>query len=527
MLINLPKFSYSRIGAYLTKQKAELVLLVALSLFVVVWRMPLLDKPLDDDSTANAYGARLILQGEPLYSTYHPGHHLPAIYYIYALTFRLLGDSPAAIRFFLSLWLIPTAYLLYYLARTFSDKKAGWLAVIFFILLTSDYTLEGHAPEIEQFANLPRIGAMLLLITLLTQKRADWHFVWVGLIGAVCFWFKAVYLAPFILTGVALLTQFWWQRHQPRAINHFIKRILWLGSGLILGLIPVVAYFGVLGLLPRLALVFTLGQSHVSLTDSNPLFIFLFPLTGLAIANLPLLIFGLAAVLLMPLDKSLPTPPKYLIPLWLLLSFIEAGISRNAFHHYYLLITPSLSLLAAWLVTQPYRLAQLNSKLKQTGSAIPLTLLVAVGGVYLFVNGGYLYHYLRYKTGHETYRDFVLNSWPPVGPMFVALQDIADYIKTHSNPEDRIYIYSEEVQLYYLTNRRCALDFIWIVYLAHPAIPGGPTELQRRLLAPTTKFIVIAQPNPPLWLTDGLAKDYHLVETIADRQIYQRNGQSQ
>jgi hypothetical protein len=511
---------FSRIKVYLTNQKVTLTFIVILSLLIVLWRLPLLDKPLDDDSAANAYGARLILQGEPLYSTYHPGHHMPAIYYIYTLAFMLIGDSPAAIRFFLSLWLIPTAYLLYVLARTLVDQKGSWLAVIFFVLLTSDYTLEGHAPEIEQFANLPRIGATLLLITFLNSKTKDWYLLWIGLVAAICFLLKAVYVTPLILSGVVLLTQFWSQRSQAGVTYRLIKQLLWLGAGLALGFMPVIAYFGVIGLLPRLALVFTLGQGHVSLTDFSPLFIFLFPLSGLAIANLPLLILALAGALLMPLDKSLPIPSKYLIPLWLFLSFIEAGLSRKAFPHYYLLITPALCLIAAWLVTQPYRLL----KSKAIGLAVPLILLCAIGGVYLFINGGYLSHYVRYKTGQETYRDFVLNSWPPVGSMFVALQDIATYIKIHSDPEDRIYIYSEEVQLYYLTNRRCALDFIWIIYLEHPAIPGGLPEMQRRLFAPTTEFIVIAQPDPPAWLTTGLAKDYHLVETIAERQIYQRNG---
>jgi hypothetical protein len=433
-----------------------------------------------------------------------------------------VGDSPAALRFFLSLWLIPTTYLLYGLARAFADQKTSWLAVIFFLLLTSDYALEGYSTEIEQFVNLPRIGATLLLITLLSRNAKDWQFVWMGLIGAVCLLFKAVYVSPLALTGLALLAQFWARRNEPDAAGRLVRRILWLGGGLLLGLLPVVVYFGALGLLPRLGLVFTIGQRHVSAAVVNPLFILLFPITGLTIANLPLLILGLSGGLLMPLDKSLPTLPKRLIPLWFLLSFVEAGISRNAFPHYYLLITPSLSLLAAWLVTQLYHLAQLKLKFKPVVWPVPALLLLAVGGIYLFVNGGYLYHYFRYKTGQETYRDFVLYSWPPTGEMFVALQDIADYVQAHSQPDDRIYIWSEEVQLYYLANRRCALDFIWVIYLENSVIPGDLSDRQLRLFAPTTKFIIIAQDNPPAWLTNGLAKDYRLVKIIGGRKIYQR-----
>lgn len=504
--------------------RAELILLALLPIVVLLTRLPYLDKPLDDDSAANAYGGRLILQGEPLYSSYHPGHHLPLIYYINALAFSLWGDNPWAIRFFLALWLIPTAYLFYYLARTFADRKTSWIALFLLLLLTSDYVLEGHTAEIELFANLPRIAGIFLLLTFQNRHAKDWQYVWIGLIGAVCILFKAVYISALVLAGLTLLIQFWGEPDKKAGLNHLIRRIVWMGLGLMAGLLPVVIYFGALGLLPRLGLVFTLGQDHVRSTGANPLFLFLYPLSGLAIANLPLLTLGLAGTLLMPFDKTLPRLTKYIILCWFLLSFIEAGINYNAFWHYYLLITPSLSLLAAWFITQPLRLTQGHSKFKWASRPIPVLLLLTIAATYLFTNSGYLSHYVRYKTDQETYRDFVLKSWPPTGPMFVALQDIAVYVQTHSQPDDRIYIWSEEVQLYFLANRRCALDFIWPVYLDNPNIPDGPLELQHRLFASTTKFIIIAQDNPPIWLIQGLTKNYRLVKTIAGRAIYQRNN---
>ncbi|NJN94517.1 MAG: glycosyltransferase family 39 protein [Anaerolineales bacterium] len=504
-------------------QKIELILLGLLPIIVLLTRLSYFDKPLDDDSAANAYGGRLILQGEPLYSSYHPGHHLPLIYYINALAFSLWGDNPWAIRFFLALWLIPAAYLFYYLARTFADRKTSWIALFLFLLLTSDYVMEGHTAEIELFANLPRIASIFLLLIFQSRNTKDWQYVWIGLIGAVCILFKAVYVSALGVTGLILLIQFWAEQDKKDGFHRLIRRAVWMGLGLLMGLLPVVIYFGTLGLLPRLSLVFTLGQDHVNSTGVNPLFLFLYPLSGLAIANLPLLTLGLAGALLMPFDKTLPRLTKYIILLWFVLSFIEAGISYNAFWHYYLLIIPPLSLLAAWFIMQPLRLAQGNPKLKWAGWAIPALFLLTIGATYLFVNSGYLYHYARYKTGQETYRDFVLKSWPPTGPMFVALQDIAVYIQSHSQPDDRIYIWSEETQLYFLANRRCAVDFIWPMFLENPNIPGGPAELQQQLFAPTTKFIIIAQDNPPVWLTRGLTKDYRLVETIAGRAIYQRN----
>ncbi|MBI1880613.1 MAG: glycosyltransferase family 39 protein [Chloroflexi bacterium] len=491
-------------------------------MLVVVSRLPYLEKPFDEDSAANAYGGRLILQGEPLYSSYHPGHHLPAVYYIFALAFFLFGDSTVAIRFFLALWLIPTAGLLYYLARTIADKKTSYLAASLFVLLSADYILEGHTAEIEMFANLPRIAGTLVLIKLLERRRAAWQFSPIGLIGAVAILFKAVYISPLFLAGLILLTQFWSHRQEKDAASNLLSRIFWIGAGFFLGLLPVVAYFGMLGLLPRVGLVFTLGQIHINSEPVNPMFIFLYPLSGLALANAPFFIIGLTGAFLLLWNKSIPSPPQKIMLLWLFMCFVEAGFSRNPYLHYYQLIVPPLSVLAACAINHLYQLARAHHKIKPVAWAVSASLLLAIGGAYLFANGGYLYHYGRYKIGQETYQEFVLNSWPPTGPMFVAIQDIANYIETRSEPDDRIYIWSNETQLYYWANRRCAVDFIWPIYVELAPIPGGQQEMQHRLLASTTKFIVIAQDNPPTWLIDGLAKHYSLVKTISERKIYQR-----
>jgi hypothetical protein len=206
---------------------------------------------------------------------------------------------------------------------------------------------------------------------------------------------------------------------------------------------------------------------------------------------------------------------------------MEAGFSRNPFMHYYQLISPPLSLLAAWAIIYVYQVAPVYPKMKQVVWIVPVSLLLAIGGAYFFINGGYLYHYIRYKTGQDTHKTFVLESWPPTGAMVVALQDIANYIQIHSQPDDRIFIWSDEIQLYYLTQRRCAVDFIWPIFVDLAPIPGGPEEMQRRLFASTTKFIVIGQDNPPAWLVDGLTQHYSLVKTINNRKIYQRLDSSE
>jgi hypothetical protein len=305
-------------------------------------------------------------------------------------------------------------------------------------------------------------------------------------------------------------------------VVHLATCLGWIGAGFVAGTLPVIIYFGGLKLLPRLSLAFTLGQAHIDDTSAGMIFLLLYPLIGLSMSNLPILIMGLSGAWLMLRERSMPGLQRSIIPLWLLLSFVEAGFSRKLFLHYYLLIVPPLSLLAAWLLTQLHYTGQRHYGIKPIALIVSALLLLSIGIAYIYRNGGYLYHYIRYETGIESYRAFVLNGWPPDGPTLVALQDIADYIQAHSTPKDRIYIWSDDVQLYYLANRRCALDFIWPIYVESPLVPGSPEEMQRRILASSTKFIVIAQDNPPGWLTQGLAEHYKLAEIIEGRKIYQR-----
>ncbi len=494
--------------------KKSIVEFFILALCVILLRAPSLIEPFDKDSSANAYGAWLIVQGEPLYGYYHPAHHLPAIYYIYALGFALFGNSLFAVKFLLLLWTIPTAYLLYRLAHYFTPS-ARWLAPILFVLLTTDNTLQGNSAQIELFANLPRIGAILLLIYLVKHKKTDGQFGLLGLVGAICFLFKAVYLAPLALAGLISWLELGYSRQ-------FARRMAWLILGFGVGLCPVMVYFGSLGLLPRVVAIFTMGQAYVDSATPGFWAIFFYPFLGLTFVNLPLLLMGLVGAWLIGRDRAMPLWQRVIIPIWLLFSWLEAGFSRKPFMHYYLLLIPPLTLLTAYFIVQ---LSEVKKNYPQLRPLITITLtllLASIGLVYGYHNGNYLRHYVRYQLGQETYREFVLHRWPFDGAMLVDIQDLATYVQAHSTPTDQIYIWDSGLQIYYLAQRRCPLHLIWPEFINTVAVQGSSAEVQARLLASTTKFILLGFDNPPAWLTQGLAEHYQVVKVIGQRKLYQR-----
>lgn len=278
-------------------QNREWVIVIALLLLVILFRLPSLEQPFDNDSGANAYHARLIVRGEPLYGTHHPAHHLPAAYYTYALAFLLFGDSVWAVKFLLILWTIATVYLLYRTGTLLMDRATGLLAAFFYIILSSNVDLFGTTAEIEQFANLPRVAAVWAIVRLTSRRRvASWKFVFVGLLSAGAFLFKAVYLSPLAMVCYMLLLELWRNRKSPDSWKETLMRGAWVGLGFVAGLSLTVAYFATLGSLPRLLLVFTLGQEYMTYRIVNSLvsrYWPLLPFIGLGKSNIVLLVCSL------------------------------------------------------------------------------------------------------------------------------------------------------------------------------------------------------------------------------------------
>ncbi|MCP4417854.1 MAG: hypothetical protein GY805_14615 [Chloroflexi bacterium] len=501
--------------------------LTGVFLIAILLRLPALEQPIDNDGGARAYHARLILEGEPLYGSHHTGHHLPAIYYTYATALALFGDSAWSIQFLLLLWTLPTLYFLYRLAYELTDDEGtAVLAALFYAILSAHLQLWGQTAETELFANLFRITAVWLLVVLLKRQKPAWHFVGVGLLAAMTFLYKLVYLSPLVLAGMALLTVWVRQRKEQGASQHLWRRIGWVATGFVVGLLPVAFYFASYGLWDRLLLLFTLGQSYGADTSLNPeiasgaarwLLYPLLPLFGLGVNNAALLMFSLAGWLLILRQATLRHSPLMWLILWYLLSFFEAGINLELFAHYYLLIVPPLAILAAWFLVKLYRDVRV-ARGARMATAVFGTLLLLALGISTWNNGNYYQQYLRYKTGQTTLTDFIEQGWPGFGSRLTRVAKLADYLAERTKDDDQLYYWSENVQLYYLANRRPPIDMIWPIDIAASGAP-------QRIFGSQTQYIIIdhrREPAPPDWFIAGLAADYLLNAEFDEQAIYRR-----
>ena len=506
------------------------IAVLALSLFVVVLRLPSLEQPFDNDSGAIAYHARLILRGEPLYGTHHPTHHMPAAYYVYAFAFLLFGDSVFAVKLVLLLWTIVSVLLLYWLGTKTVGWPAGALAGAFYALLSSHVYLYGSTAEIELFANLPRIVAVLALVHCVSGRVTAWRYIFVGLASALAFLFKAVYLSSLAIAGVVLLVQLWHNRRVAGAWRRPVLSGLWTVAGFGLGLLPVLLYFAACGLLSRFIQVFALGFGYVDLPEADIVgtrFALVYPILGLAFNNVVLLTLGLAGLLKAVVDvpRSVKSGRGWggisCVALWLALSIAEASVARVQFLYYYQLVVPPLSLMAGWFLLGAHR--QLQGRVpvsrRWVSTAILVVVLLAALAISARQNWNHYASYAEYRLGSGTYQGFLLRGWfERLGPEFVRLQRLADYVRAQTTPDDYVYYWSGNVQFYYLADRRCPIDVIWPLY-------AEATGSYERIFVPQTKYVIVGDSfyiARPDWLLQELQRDYELETVLEGEEIYRR-----
>lgn len=505
------------------RRRREWLVPACLLILVILLRLPSLEHPFDHDSAAKAYHARLILRGEPLYGTHHPSHHLPGVYYVYALAFWLGGDSMWAVKFLLLWWIFATAYLVYRLGRLAADGATGFLAAVIFAILTAHVWLWGNSSQIEQFANLPRVAAVLLLLALTSkgwpapgEPGPGWQFIFVGLLAAAAFLFKAVYLSPLALTAFVLALEAWRNRARPGIGPITIRRGLWAGLGFAAGLLLVAAYFSREGLLARFLLVFSRGQDYAGNSPESPLYILLYPLVGLGYNNLLLLIYSLAGFILICINRTHRNSPLFYVAAWYGLAFLEAsGLVRAFRFYYYLLLVPPLAVLSAWFLIHLYRTIRAAAARPMVA---PLTLagfLAAALLISAVQNFNFYGHYVRYRLGYETFRDFLAEG-SPFGPQLIIVQDVADYIRGHTTPADRVVYWGDNVQLYYLADRRPPVDVIWPYQMI-------VTGAYRRIATPQTRYFIVDPASATVALIQPeISKHYTLETVIYDQKIYRR-----
>jgi hypothetical protein len=241
-----------------------------------------------------------------------------------------------------------------------------------------------------------------------------------------------------------------------------------------------------------------------------------FPLFWMGVNNIALLLFGLIAMARLTC-RALPLRDTndltdLALALWLMVSLALAGLRGGGFAHYVLPVIPPLALLTALEAGNAYKRLKASSRRAADFGRGLIVAFVVIN--FLWSNYTLYSSYLLYKFGDLSHGNF----HERVDEDEFVFNEIGNYIRAHTEPDDFIYIWSIHVEVYYYTDRMPPIDILWPVYVS---ATGSP----QRIFDPRTKYIVLDTPQKmdrPRWLIEGLASNYELETTLYNREIYRR-----
>lgn len=477
------------------KFPATLTVLLVLLAWVFFLRWPYFDRPAWNlDEGIHATIARSILEGGVMYRD-AIDQRTPLTYYLVAAMFRVFGENNMwAVHAVLAGMVAGTAFGLFLIARDWRSTITGiWAALIFCAFsINLFYIGDAFSLSTEWF--------VIFFTTWSTwwfwrswRKNSLWQTGLAGVGFAAAFLSKQPGLLDF---GAPLATLLYLSASGRIRFAEGVRQLTALCTGFVVFSASVFAYFWAEGALDDFYFyawsynLFYYGP-ETSVGDR-----FLAALGGLDIIrqNYPLIgitIAGGACLLLLSLSQKRPdesertaNPMAFYLLMWALLSLAGSASAGRIYHHYYLQFLPAFVLLAGWFLADFQSRCRISTNYFWKG-AIALLLVASAWSVVAGpLRGG----------------------WPSsLGPE--AGTDAATYIREHSKPSDRIFVWGYNPDFYLLADRRAASRYIYCSFLtglipwtnaepgrdtSYAIVPGTMTILLRELNATRPKFIVDA-----------------------------------
>jgi hypothetical protein len=431
-------------------------------------RLRLLGVPLDRDEGEYAYFGQLILHGVPPYKTAY-NFKLPGIYAVYAGILAMFGQTREGIHFGLLVANIAGCALVVLLACRLFTPVAGVVAGTTFAALSLTARLHGLAAYAEHFLLLPALAGALALRSAVESDRRRMFFA-SGVLFGLAFVVKQNG-AAFVLFGAlyALLGG----RASPDGsgpARRLAQTLVLLGGALLpyavvcLAMILAGAFqhfwFWTTVYMYRYAL-------KRSLSDAGALVAF----TSREILATTYLVVALAALGVAALiwDRAARSERRFVV-LLLLCSFAGTAAGLHFRRQYFLLLAPSVALLAGIAVDAVARGLRASSAVLRIGVPVALVVLPVA-------------HLLHAERA-------VLFELPPEGVAravwglnpFPESIEIARYLRARAAPDDRIAVIGSEPQIYFYARRPAATGFVCTIYEMMEIQPYA-SQMQRDMIA--------------------------------------------
>jgi 4-amino-4-deoxy-L-arabinose transferase-like glycosyltransferase len=424
--------------ARLEKSKAFWFVLTTSVVFFLL-RLPSLIEPYwyGDEGIYETIGLALT-KGRLLYTQIWDNK--PPLLYV---TYALFHGNQEAVRMLSLLVGLGAVITLFFVARKlFASQKAVFIATAFFALFFGLPIIVGNIANAENFMLLLIILAAFLVFAAVSKKHTKpTTLILPGLLLGIAFLYKIVAVFDFTAFFIFLFLPYLPDKLTKHSLRASLRVALpflgiFLGSFL-LPFILSLLYFLIHGALSAyLQAIFFSNVDYVGYRN-----VFLIP-QGLLFFKLLLLAVVLVFVYRRRASLSLPA---IFLTLWLSFSLFNAFFSQRPYTHYQLVVLPSFSLLVGWL-TLPHKK---NIFPYIAALAIIVVIFSSFDHWSIKRTVSYYSNYLSFVTRNKTTRDYEAFFDSRV-PRDMA---IADYLRQQAKPDDQIFLWGNDAQIYALTGK--------------------------------------------------------------------------
>jgi 4-amino-4-deoxy-L-arabinose transferase-like glycosyltransferase len=444
----------------ITKPSVILIAILALTFYL---RLLYFGQIIDGDVGRAGYLAWRMAEGEVVFDPEGPGK--PPLYYIaYSIFILLFGPSVTGLKMFGAVFVLLAVLAVYWLANQAYGKKVGFLAALLFGVFSSGPMVEGGTVNLETILHLPYILAIGLFLKATTFRRLRWYFL-AGLCAAMAALVKQVGgVVFFVFLGYGIHE--WWKKKDPFLRKQCLYHYIVLCAGAVLPVIGLISFYHFHG--------YTLNQLYDFMLGSNLRYIQrgyeykkLFQLFYLSMKDIFLengilwvgTMLGVAHLCGRIWRGKEETADRILL-WWVFWSFAVLWASGTFFWHYFLQIIGSFSVLAAYGIVASWKMLKSFSPSPRFVVKVGWTALFIIM-VIIFIKTDYKY-FFSYTPVEQTVLQHEISKgiYYEYGLYNAVQQDIANYIRTHTEPTETIYVWGIAPQIYFLAQRK-AITRYW------------------------------------------------------------------
>ncbi|MDI6785213.1 MAG: glycosyltransferase family 39 protein [bacterium] len=488
------------------KNKTNLFIFLIIVLNVLI-RLPYTNIPLfHADEAIYSLVAKDLLEGNVLYKGVWD-HKPPGIYFIYALIFKLFSSTTMYyMRLFTIFWTSLITYFIFKLANYLYTARVGLLSALFFAIFSTTYIPKDLiAANSEIFMILPYVLCIYYFI-----KGEELFKPYLLIISGV-FCGAAIFIKQPGIFNAGVV--FFYTLLIPKILGNkfsfkeMIIKNLYFTTGIIMVSIPIILYFFFHNALWEfINEAFRFGFVYVKYMKHNflkafhtSINIYIFPnilIWCLSISSSIFILFNIFNKNIEKEDNLLNKKNRnILIILWAIFSFAGVSVGKKFEPHYFIQIIPVLSILSGYGVSILINKKYFN-KILQSYSKIIIVSFLILGTIFPFqrYHGsiGFLKRYYYFLTN----KYIVLSGE----------EQVSNYIKQNTKQKEKIFVWGNSPQIYFLSNRTPASRIVFNNAIVHNYFPK---HIENIFFNEMIKDLI---ENRPTFFIDSVAKEDRLLD---------------